>query len=345
MCKILFVPAALLLAFSASAQSADAPIADVEMALIADRVPIVAVQVNDRKGLNFIPDSGASDEILDASLARALGIRVIDPTLVPQPGGAVEIGKTSGAAIKVDRSALGQWPFVTAPIKPLGSFLGRSFHGILGQRLFDHYVVEFDYQRKRMRLHNSARFAYRGQGVTLPIERPDGRLFVRVGLKGADGAVADGLVQLDTGSFEALGLEGPDVARAKLIADTAPRIPLFGLAIGGGTTGYRARLSQLTLGPFVINSPAVSVTTSANAGNDPQSLGVLGGGVLNRFRVIVDASRKQLILEPNAAFIGPIDHWDASGLVLVSPEPFSRVLVHGVLQGSPAERAGLAEGD
>jgi C-terminal processing protease CtpA/Prc len=52
-----------------------------------------------------------------------------------------------------------------------------------------------------------------------------------------------------------------------------------------------------------------------------------------------------VILEPNTHFHEPFPA-DASGLVLTAEGPqFKRVLVHGVVEGSPADRSGIREGD
>ena len=166
----------------------------------------------------------------------------------------------------------------------------------------------------------------------------------RYRIEGMDCASADGLLQLDTGSFDALGLEGPDVERLHLVPATAPRAPLFGLAIGGETSGYRARLKNVVFGPHRIEGPIASVTTSKNAGDSDVTFGVVGGEILRRFKVIVWASRNQVIFEPTSSMREP-SRADASGLILVSPRPFTQVIVYAVLEGAPGEQAGLRAGD
>lgn len=340
--KTSLVCAALLLANVGVVHASDGPrpLADMPMTLIGGRVPMIQVAVGARRDLNFIVDTGASDEIIDATVAKELAIAVGNPTMVDQPGGKVPIGKTAGVDAALGTIVLKSWPFVTAPLKTFEPLLGRSFDGILGQKFFESYVVEFDYAQQRMRLFDAAAFKYAGSGALLPLQQPDGRLFVGARLEGPGSTAAEGLLQLDTGSFEAVGLDGPDVERLKLVPSSAPKAPL----IGGETSGFRTRFRSVSIGPYRIQGPIASVTTSANAGNDPVSLGVVGGEILRRFKLFVLAERRQVILEPNAA-IGEPDGSDASGLVLVSPRPFDRVFVYAVLAGSAAAEGGMRAGD
>src|ERR1700741_2086257 len=257
-------------------------LADLPMSLLGGRVAVVQADSGARHGLNFIVDTGASDEILDAAPTRDLGVAVTQPTLVPQPGGPVPVGRTRGVDITLGGVALKSWPFVSAPLSPLEPFLGRPFDGILGQAFLERFVVEFNYANGRMRLYDPATFAYSGTGSVLALERPDGRFFIRAHLEGTGREGADGLLPLETGTLEALGLEGTDDEKHALVSSTAPRAPLFGLALGGETSGYRTRLHSVTFGQIQIENPIASVTTSSNAGNDPLSFGVVGGEILRR---------------------------------------------------------------
>jgi len=330
-------------AFGAAHATAGA-LADLPLTLLGDRVAVVQADSGARHGLNFIVDTGASDEILDAALVKELGITVSEPKLVPQPGGAVPVGKTTGVDIMLGGVTLKSWPFISAPLRPLEPFLGLPFDGIFGQAFLDRFVVEFDYAHGRMRLYDPATYVYSGTGSVLALERPDGRFFIRARLEGTSRESAEGLLQLDTGSFEALGLDGKDVKAHGLVSRGAPRVPLFGLAIGGETSGYKTRLRGVVLGPIRIERPIAAVTTSSNAGDDPLAFGVVGGEILRRFKVLVLAPRKQIILEPTTALRQPFA-FDANGIILKSPRPFAHVLVHAVLENSPGARAGLREGD
>src|SRR5215467_11756390 len=100
------VRSALTLAFAVLAATAfgngavaAGALADLPMSLLGDRVALVQADIGARHGLNFIVDTGASDEILDAALVKELGVAVSEPKLVPQPGGAVPVGKTTGVDI------------------------------------------------------------------------------------------------------------------------------------------------------------------------------------------------------------------------------------------------------
>lgn len=339
---LLFSSASLLASCAVLPQ---APTADAPAQFVADRVPIIEARIQGSKALNFIVDTGASDELVDAGLAASLRLDLADSALVRQPGGEVAMRKTPGADVIAAGRRLASWPLTAAPLSPLSPLVGRRIDGLFGRRLFEKYVVEFDYARRRVRLIDPERFRYRGPGAVVPLERPDGRLFVRATITGENGVEATGLLQLDTGSFEVVGLEGPDVVRAGLVGENDPHAELFGAAIGGSTSGFRTRLRKIAIGPIVVDRPVASVTTSDNAGDDPAAMGVLGGGALRSFRLFVDVPRNRIILEPTGTVDGAGDHWDAAGVVIVSPEPFNRVLIQAVLRDSPASRAGLMAGD
>src|SRR5207302_9355827 len=72
--------------------------------------------------------------------------------------------------------------------------------------------------------------------------------------------------------------------------------------------------------------------------------GLLGGEILERFRVIIDYTHKWMILEPNARFTEPFE-WDMTGMHLVADADSSSYIVLEVRPQSAAAEAGVQKGD
>ena len=88
-----------------------------------------------------------------------------------------------------------------------------------------------------------------------------------------------------------------------------------------------------------------SATTSGDGGSADVA-GVLGGEALNRFKVIVDYSRKQLLLIPNRELSRPSEYHDFLGAQIVAAgQHFNQFKINAVMPDSPASEAGLQAGD
>ena len=73
--------------------------------------------------------------------------------------------------------------------------------------------------------------------------------------------------------------------------------------------------------------------------------GTIGGEILRRFQVIFDYPHQQLILEPNNDFAAPFAS-NAAGLLLIADgSDLKTIRVHHVISGTPAEAAGIQQGD
>jgi len=151
-------------------------------------------------------------------------------------------------------------------------------------------------------------------------------------------------LELDTGSFDALGL-GDSFVQANKLADDRPTIEVPGVAIGGDTSGYRLRLDRMRLGPFELANVPMGATRAAPAGEPIVFAGVLGAEVLRRFTVVLDYPHERMFLAPSASVSSEFTV-DCSGLVpRAVGDRLEQVAVHAVLPSSPAERAGLEAGD
>jgi C-terminal processing protease CtpA/Prc len=107
-----------------------------------------------------------------------------------------------------------------------------------------------------------------------------------------------------------------------------------------------ARIESLRLGQLTIKNP-VAAFSRATSGVLAGSVfdGIIGAEILRRFKVIIDYSRQQMILEPNERLNGPYEY-DMSGVVVTAERPdFRTYKIYRVLDRSPAAKSGLKEGD
>jgi hypothetical protein len=332
------------IALAETPATAPRPVADLPLKLIVGRVPIVQVTIGGRP-LAVLPDTGADDDILNARIARELKLHVLDPKVIEQPGGAIEMGQIEGAQLKIGSVPIQNLAMVSAPLDPLQPFIGQPLDGILGYGFFSQFVVEFDYAARRVRLFAPETYVAPPKAVMIPITFRGKSPLVEMTLEGATGESVKTFVEIDTGSFESLGLKGAFLDDHRLVPADAPKRPLFGLAIGGETTGYRTRLAAATLGPFRFLRPVTSATTSGDGGSVDVA-GVLGAEALNRFKVIVDYSRKQLFLIPNRELSRPSEYFDFLGAQIVAAgEHFNQFRINAVMPDSPASEAALQPGD
>jgi hypothetical protein len=325
--------------------TAPRPVAELPLKLLLGRVPFAQVTIGGSRPLAVILDTGADDDILNARIARELKLHVLNPEVIEQPGGPIEMGQIESVQLKIASVPVQNLTMVSVPLDPLQPFLGQPFDGILGFGFFSQFVVEFDYPAQRVRLFAPGTYVAPPKAVMIPITFRGKSPLIEITVEGTTGESVKTRVEIDTGSFESLGLKGAFLDEHHLIQANAPQRPLFGLAIGGETKGYRTRLAAATLGPFRLLRPVTSATTSGDGGSADVA-GVLAGEALNRFKVIVDYSRKQLLLIPNSGLSRPSEYYDFLGVQLVAAgEHFNQFQIKAVMPDSPASDAGLQTGD
>ena len=119
-----------------------------------------------------------------------------------------------------------------------------------------------------------------------------------------------------------------------------------GMGVGGAVETRIGRAERLELGPFRLAAPITALHPAGTGRiSAPGTAGNIGGAILSRFRVILDYSRRRVILEPNASLDDPFEA-DMSGLgLVVSPPDLRTVRVARVQEDSPASGAGVRAGD
>lgn len=314
---------------------------------LTSNVIFLQARVNNSEPLWFILDTGASATVLDASRAKALGIKFKGDEKVEGAGeSSVVAGSTKNVSFGLTGANFQAREIGIFTLSSLNRYTGRVVDGVLGHDFFNRYIVEIDYEARLINLYDPKTFQYSGSGDSIPIELKDNGSSVRARLAVPGRAPIEGNFRIDTGGSHALILHTPFV-KAQNILKAVPKIILAPAAgVGGETSVLLGRVQSLQLGRFALENPVTSFAQSTKgAFANPDLTGNIGGGILRRFKVIFDYQGRRMILEPNSRFTQPFES-DMSGMVLIAEGPkFDAFKIFYLTEKSPASEAGLRVGD
>jgi hypothetical protein len=265
-------------------------------------------------GEGKLAGSGVGDERVDMSLAHAGEVRVGDAVLAKPVFYVLDLGDLP----KVE---------------------GVPADGLVGYEMFRRFGVEIDYAHHRLVMSDPAQFTPPAGATAIPFQLDD-RIPIVTG-------TLDGLpmrISVDTGSRSSLTLHAPFVRDNHLVEKyhAAPEA-MIGWGVGGASRGRPARFGTLTIGDVRVDGVAGDMYLgSKGAFTDANVTGNLGGGVLHRFDVAFDYTKKTMYLAPNAD-AGQPDAFDRSGLWLLADGDAFKVV--DVAEDSAAQKAGLRNGD
>ena len=313
---------------------------------LVNRHIIVPVSVNGSRPLSFIFDTGNTAAILDAARARELRLPTgRELTLTGAGAGSLRAFFLSDAQFSLAAVPGFSQPLVIAvPLDRLPSRLGHAIDGILGTRFIEAFVVEVDYRRSRLVLHDARTFTYDGPGTSLPLrfdasEHPiiDGAVFYK-------GTRYDGGFVLDLGASSALTLHSPFVEAHGVPPQALPLLGSGGAA--GEARGVAGHVSSLTIGPYAMpNPPAVFSQDTSGALTRGEVLGTIGERAMERFRVFLDYGRSRVILEPAPGVDAPFARATCACSITADGPGFHTFHIEALVEGWPAAVAGLRTGD
>lgn len=301
-------------------------------------VPYIQVKVNGKGPFLFAVDTG-SHLVFAQELAAEMGL---DPA--SKAGDAVQLTLGDGLTIPAHTSF--------AFFQNLWGLPGRRIYGDIGYSVLKHFVAEFDYEHRTLTLYDPQKFHAKGAAAALPAVLAadyDPQFEGTFTIPGS--APIPAKFTLDTGAGGTV-ISVPLVKKYGLLERVTQQVPLPpSKPLPDGVNGVvfeaiTARIPAVGLGQYRVEQPLIALSRDSGTVFATDLLGVnLGGNILRHFTLTIDYPGRRVMLEPNGQIHDPFLA-DASGLVLTAEDPdFKRFVVHGVVPQSPADRAGLKEGD
>ena len=171
--------------------------------------------------------------------------------------------------------------------------------GILGADFFRRFIVELDVAARVMRLYEPSEFKYAGAGEVIPLRFKRDTPIVEGTIVTANHEIVNGRFEIDTGCDDALCLGQDFVAANRLLDKAKPKPRAARRGVGGSTPVQHGALEELRLGKLIIKKPSTNFFLEGSPAGKGQA-GHIGLGALQRFKMIFDYSRQQMILEPRA---------------------------------------------
>ncbi|WP_130619182.1 aspartyl protease family protein [Dyella amyloliquefaciens] len=307
-------------------------------------IVLVDVSIDGRPPMPFILDTGGH-AILTSDAAKLLGFAT--------KGNGVSGGSGSGTMstsyTKVHDTALvdahvRDLTYTVLPY-PFGFYErgdGAPIAGILGLEMFERFAITFDYDRDELRLspydQGEAPAAMKGDAVALRFT--DDMPLVTAQQDGHTGTFG-----IDTGNAGYVLTFPQWAGRNGISARYAAGLPIPTGGVGGLFIAHVAHAQQLVLGQQHLDNVVAMLTREdAGATGNPSEAGNIGQDILSRFNVHFDYRRQQMVLMPRAK----ATEWNygmAGFRAEKKPDHPDRFDVINVMPGSPAQQAGLKQGD
>lgn len=309
--------------------------------ITVDGMPFISVQTDNAEARLWLLDSGFEITVVNARFADSLHVPIHARQKSAAPGGHTEVGRVPGIPLHLGEVTFLPDSLDVVDLQHVEPLLGLSFAGILGHDFLLEYVVRIDYDGQRVELFAPDSFVYTGPGKSLPLWIEADEPFV-LGVLHSNGRATPAKLKLDTGSLDALGLNGSFVQQTELVRGSQHQLPAMGATLGGAVEAYVVRLDSIVLGDAVIARPIAGYSVETDRRGDAGTIGV---ALLSRFNLVFDYSRSRLIVEATATSRRPMAY-DASGLLLAGSGPdYREIKVVWVDPDSPAAAAGIRPAD
>ena len=315
---------------------------------------IVPVKINNSDTLRFILDTGVSSILItDPEVAKKQFMKFARNVKISGAGEGSDIEAgivldntiTMGDMIGYRQNLV----VLKADVLKLSEFVGSPIHGIIGYEIFNRFTVTIDFGTSEIILENPEHYKYKPQkGQRFPITIEENKPYLSTVELINDKQNLPLKVVLDTGAGHAISID----------ANRYNGIPMpekvvkaqLGRGLSGVINGSLGRISKIRLGKFEMKNLVASFPDSSSYRIKGMELverqGNIGCEFLRRFKITFNYRDQYIVLKPiNRRMKEPFEH-NMSGIELMAKgEDYHEYTVERVVEHSPAEDAGLLQGD
>ena len=227
--------------------------------------------------LNFLLDSGAASSVLNLGTARRLGVKLGGRVPVQGVHSRTDAYRIDNFEADVEGVALPK-KLLALDLSAVSKTCHQPIDGLIGVEFLRRRIVQLDFAAEKIRILNHAPLS--DDSVTLPLKARNGTFCVPVDIAGNDSQ----WMRVDTGCDSSL----------EWVGGKTEKLPRSGTSIGLVNASVRTLRTDVRLGECHL--PDV-LTGLHSRGIFPGESGLLGNGVLSRFRVTLDTVGRRFIVD------------------------------------------------
>lgn len=291
--------------------------------------------------LNFILDTGSSGISLDSTTADYLNL---NPTPTERTiRGIAGIRKVSflfNQQLHFPGLTVDSLNFHINDYGILTAVYGERIDGIIGYSILSRYITKLDYDSMKLTFYTLGTIRYPRGGYLL---KPTINQLMAQPVRVRDEKIITSRFLYDIGAGLCMLLTKDFISDSIFLDKKRKRLVKQGEGLGGKIDMELTVIKEVKLGPYRFRAvPVYIFDDEYNVTSYPYMGGLIGNDILRRFNVIMNYARGDIYITPNSHFKDAFDYsYSGIELYLIN----GVITVGDVAKGSPAETAGLAEGD
>lgn len=291
--------------------------------------------------LNFILDTGSGGISLDSATCAEINISPVKTdTTITGIAGVKKVPFVFNETLHLPGLDVTGLNFHVVDYSVLSSVYGEKIDGVIGYAFLNRYIVKVNFDSVYIEVYRPGTMEYPTGGTTLhpvftalPIQWLNIKDRRKMGFN----------FYIDTGAGLNLLLNEQFVADSNLLVKKRKPVVTQAEGVGGRLRMRLTVIKRLKVGPYTFfNVPTYLYADSFNVTAYPFVGGLLGNDLLRRFNLTLNYPDRNIHLLPNSHFKEPFDYV-YSGLGIYFEN--GNVKVEEVIPNSPAEKAGIKNGD
>jgi hypothetical protein len=305
-------------------------------------VVLVKAKFNDiPDSLNFILDTGSGGISLDSTTTEKYKIpHVPSGRYIYGIAGVHKVDFTQHNSLSFPGLTVDSLDFYINNYDILANVYGIQIDGIIGYSFLSRYIVKINFDSLHISVFLPGFIKYPEKGFLL---HPHFRGLPIVPLTIKDSKTISSNYYFDTGAGLCFLLSQQFEEDSSVLIKRRKPVSVQVQGLGGRKLMKLTIIKQLQLGPYKFRKvPTYILQDDYNILAYPSQGGLIGDDILRRFNIILNYPQREIHLLPNSHFRDLFDY-SYTGMTMYYVN--GKIIVDDIIEGSPASKSGLKNGD